>query len=51
MRSLSERVRFGFWEWLDSERAVVRFATSFATTEEEIEKLGLILAECADADI
>ena len=51
MEALSHRVRFGFWEWLDSERAVVRFAMSFATTKEEIEELGRILSEFSALDI
>lgn len=36
---LSKDVRFGFWERIDDENTVVRFATSWATTDEDIEKL------------
>lgn len=36
---LSKDVRFGFWERIDDEHTVVRFATSWATTDEDIEKL------------
>ncbi len=40
---LSEKVKMSFWERLDGDRLVVRFATSFATTKEEIEALSEIL--------
>ena len=36
---LSKDVRFGFWERIVDEHTVVRFATSWATTDEDIEKL------------
>ena len=40
---LSKSVKMSFWERLDGERLVVRFATSFATTKEEIDELAKIL--------
>lgn len=39
MEELSKQVSFGFWEKQDEEHAVVRFATSWATREEDVEKL------------
>lgn len=39
MEALKEQVRFCFWEKLDDTRTVVRFATSWATPEENIRKL------------
>lgn len=39
MEELKKSVRFGFWEKYDDSHTVVRFATSWATTEEDIEKL------------
>jgi len=39
MKQLSENVTFGFWEKLDDEHTVVRFATSWATTEKDIDEL------------
>ena len=41
--SLSEKVAFGFWERLDNERTVVRFASSWATTQEQVDALAEIL--------
>ena len=43
MEEIGAKCRFGFWERLDSERCVVRFATSFATTREDIEQLAKII--------
>lgn len=40
---LASEVAFSLWEWLDDEHAVVRFATSWATTEEQVEKLQNLL--------
>ncbi len=40
---IGEKCRFGFWEKLPDERTVVRFATSFATTKEEIQALAEII--------
>lgn len=39
MEELKKYVRFGFWEKYDDDHTVVRFATSWATTEEDILKL------------
>ena len=43
MSSIGEKCRFGFWERIDEKRCVVRFATSFATTKEDIELLAKII--------
>lgn len=39
IKNLSKSISFGFWEALDGERSVVRFATSWATQEQDVEKL------------
>ncbi|MBF4692508.1 threonine aldolase family protein [Fusibacter ferrireducens] len=39
MAQLSEKVSFGFWETLDDEHTVVRFATSWATKATDIDAL------------
>ena len=39
MRSLREQVRFGFWERYDDTHTVVRFASSWATTDEQVDRL------------
>lgn len=39
MDDLSKQVSFGFWEALDADRTVVRFATSWATREEDVDAL------------
>ncbi|MDO4633568.1 MAG: beta-eliminating lyase-related protein [Eubacteriales bacterium] len=43
MGELSERVQFSFWEKYDESHTVVRFATSWATTAEEVKKLETLL--------
>jgi len=43
MKALSEKVRFCFWEKTDAEHTAVRFATSWATTEEDLCELEKIL--------
>ncbi len=43
MSKLSEKVEFSFWEAYDEKNTVVRFATSFATTDEALEYLESIL--------
>ena len=43
MEEISQKCRFGFWERIDENRCVVRFATSFATTKEDIKKLSEII--------
>ncbi len=40
---LKEKVIFSFWEKYDADHTVVRFVTSWATTEEEIKLLAEIL--------
>lgn len=39
MERIGQKCCFGFWERIDANRCVVRFATSFATTKEDIELL------------
>jgi len=43
LEALRDRVGFDFWEKIDGDRAVVRFATSWSTTEKDIEALKEIL--------
>ncbi len=39
MEKLAEEIQFGFWEKADETHTVIRFATSWATTQEGIEAL------------
>ncbi len=39
MNELKKKVSFSFWETLDSSRTVVRFATSWATREEDVARV------------
>lgn len=39
MESLKNKVKFSFWETVDQNHTAVRFATSWATTEENVDKL------------
>ncbi len=39
METLAKKVKFSFWEKLDERHTIVRFATSWGTTEDEIAKL------------
>ena len=39
MEELSKKVHFSFWEKYDENKTIIRFATSWATTEEEINDL------------
>lgn len=39
MEALSKKVAFNFWEKLDDEHTIVRFATSWATKEEDVDAL------------
>ena len=39
MQKLQEKVAFSFWEKADEEHTVVRFATSWATKEDDIARL------------
>ena len=43
MKTLAERVAFGFWEPYDEKHTVVRFATSWATTDAELSELERLL--------
>lgn len=43
MQELAEHVEFSFWETYDDTHTVVRFATSWSTTEEDIRLLGSFL--------
>ena len=43
MAELSKKVSFSFWEKLDDKHTVVRFATSWATTEEAVSRLIALL--------
>lgn len=43
MKQLEQQVRFSFWERADDTHTVVRFATSWSTTEQDIEALAQIL--------
>ncbi len=43
MNELRKKVQFGFWENLDKNHTVVRFATSWATTDEQIEEVSKLL--------
>lgn len=43
MQALSQHVDFSFWEKMDENHTVVRFATSWATVKEDIDKLALLL--------
>lgn len=42
---LNEKVDFGFWEALDEHRTIIRFATSWATTDENTALLCSLLRE------
>ena len=43
MKKIGEKCRFCFWERVDAHRCAVRFATSFATTKEDIAALAEII--------
>lgn len=43
MAALSKHVRFGFWEKADETHTVVRFATSWATTDADLDALEALL--------
>lgn len=43
MEKLSEKVSFSFWEKYDENHTVIRFATSWATAVEDVEKLAKLL--------
>ena len=43
MKAIGRSCRFCFWERVDEKRCAVRFATSFATTKEDIDALARII--------
>ena len=43
MKQLAEKVAFDFWEMYDEDHTVVRFCTSWATTDEQINELEKVL--------
>ena len=45
MTRLEKQVEFGFWEKYDDTHTVIRFATSWATTKEDVDALCDLLAE------
>ena len=45
VKRLSEHVRVGFWESYDADHTVVRFATSWSTTQAHIDELRIILGD------
>lgn len=45
MEALAKQVEFCYWEKYDENNTVVRFATSWSTTEEDIEQLRALCAE------
>ena len=43
MKRIGEKCKFCFWERIDKSRCAVRFATSFATTKDDIAALAEII--------
>ena len=43
MEELKKQIKFSFWENLDDNRTVVRFVTSWSTTDEDLELLRRVL--------
>ena len=39
MKLLKDKIRFSFWEKLDEDHTVIRFVTSWSTTEEDMQAL------------
>ena len=48
MEKLAENMAFSVWEPYDEDHTVVRFCTSWATTEEDIKKLEEVIGEIRD---
>lgn len=48
MDRLHEEIEFGFWEKKDEDHTVVRFATSWSTTKEDLEQLDLALEKISN---
>lgn len=46
-KELAERVDFSVWEQYDETHSIIRFATSWATREEDVNALCRILRECS----
>lgn len=46
-KELAERVDFSVWEQYDETHSIIRFATSWATLEEDVNALCRILRECS----
>ena len=40
---LRQHIAFNIWEWVDSDRAVVRFATAWSTTQADLDQLKSLL--------
>ncbi len=49
MQKLEKLVRFSFWEKVDADHTAVRFAASWATRREDVEKLMEVLDSCGNA--
>ena len=45
MEAMRKHVAFSFWEKYDESHTVVRFATSWSTTEEDLAALEKVLSE------
>jgi threonine aldolase len=43
LEEIKKQVRYDYWERYDETRSVVRFATSWATTDEDLERLAEII--------
>lgn len=43
LERLRKDIAFNIWEWLDDDHAVVRFATAWSTTEEDLQTLEALL--------
>ncbi len=50
LEKLEQHVQYGFWEKFDDNHTVIRFATSWATKEENVEKLRDILHNVLDEE-
>ncbi len=45
MERLAKQVEFGFWEAYDDAHTIIRFATSWATSPEDVEALSYIRSD------
>ena len=43
LERLRKEIAFNIWEWVDDDHAVVRFATAWSTTEEDLQTLAELL--------